>query len=83
MNLGKPATETFEMLCELLENIPYTRQGVLNGDHVSTPVECQLKMTNIRGNKTSDQLWSLSGDLNRKFEHVLHCCEVRSSTLHK
>jgi hypothetical protein len=25
----------------------------------------------------------LSGDLNRKFEHVLHCCEVRSSTLHK
>jgi hypothetical protein len=29
------------------------------------------------------QLWSLPGDLNRKFEHVPHCCEVRSPTLDK
>jgi hypothetical protein len=28
-----------------------------------------------------DQLWSLPGDLNRKFEHVPHCREVCSPTL--
>jgi hypothetical protein len=30
-----------------------------------------------------DQLWSLPGDLNRKFEYVPHCCEVCSPTLDK
>jgi hypothetical protein len=29
------------------------------------------------------QLQSLPGDLNRKFEHALHCCEVYSLTLYK
>jgi hypothetical protein len=28
-----------------------------------------------------DQYWSLPGDLNRKFEHVLHCHEFCSPTL--
>jgi hypothetical protein len=27
-----------------------------------------------------DQLWSLPGDLKRKFEHVLHYCKVCSPT---
>jgi hypothetical protein len=30
-----------------------------------------------------DQLWSLPGDLNRKFEHALHCRRVCSPTLDK
>jgi hypothetical protein len=30
-----------------------------------------------------DQLWSLPGDLNRKFEHAPHCCEVCSPPLDK
>jgi hypothetical protein len=30
-----------------------------------------------------DQLWSLLGDHNRKFEHVPHCLEVCSPTLDK
>jgi hypothetical protein len=29
------------------------------------------------------QLWSLPGDLNRKFEHAPHCREVCSPTLDK
>jgi hypothetical protein len=29
------------------------------------------------------QLWSLLGDLNRKFEHSLHCRKVCSPTLDK
>jgi hypothetical protein len=30
-----------------------------------------------------DQLWSLPGNLNRKFEHAPHCREVCSPTLDK
>jgi hypothetical protein len=30
-----------------------------------------------------DQLWSLPGDLNRKFEHAPHCREVGSPPLDK
>jgi hypothetical protein len=30
-----------------------------------------------------DQLWSLLGDLNRKFEHALHCREACSPPLEK
>jgi hypothetical protein len=30
-----------------------------------------------------DQLWSFPGDLNRKFEHALHCREVCSLPLDK
>jgi hypothetical protein len=30
-----------------------------------------------------DQLWGLTGGLNRKFEHAPHCCEVHSLTLDK
>jgi hypothetical protein len=46
--LGKSTTETLEMLREAFGEHSLSRTAVLNGIHVSRPVEYQLKMTNFR-----------------------------------
>jgi hypothetical protein len=51
VKLEKSAIETFEMFMRLLENILEGRQQFLNGIHVSRPVVCQLKMTNVQGDQ--------------------------------
>jgi hypothetical protein len=62
VNLGKSTTETLEMLREAF------------GEHPWRP---SLKNPWARRH-CWDQLWSLPIDLNRKFEHALHCREVCS-----
>jgi hypothetical protein len=47
--LGKSGTETLEMLHEVFGEHSLSWLGVLNGIHISRPVECQLKMTNVQG----------------------------------
>jgi hypothetical protein len=44
VKLGKSATETLEMLCEAFEEHSLSQTAVLNGIHISRPVECQLKI---------------------------------------
>jgi hypothetical protein len=51
MKLGKFTTETFEMLREAFGEYSLSRTAVLNGIHVSSPVKCQLKMTNVQGDQ--------------------------------
>jgi hypothetical protein len=53
VKLDKSATETVEMLHEAFEEHSLSRTAVLNGIHVSRPVECQLKMTNVQGDRAS------------------------------
>jgi hypothetical protein len=48
VKLGKSTTETLEMLHEAFGEHCLSRQQFLNGIHVSVPVECQLKMTNVQ-----------------------------------
>jgi hypothetical protein len=48
MKLGKSTIETLEMLRESFGVHSLSRTAVLNGIHVSRPVECQLKMTNVQ-----------------------------------
>jgi hypothetical protein len=51
VKLGKSATKTFEMLLEAFGEHTLSWTAVLNGIHVSRPVECQLKMMNIQGDQ--------------------------------
>jgi hypothetical protein len=51
VKLGKSATETLQMLHEAFGEHSISRTAVLNGIHVSGPVECQLKMTNVQGDQ--------------------------------
>lgn len=53
VNFGKPVTENFKMLLELLANILYIEHRWLSGLHISRPVECQLKIMSFYGNKSS------------------------------
>jgi hypothetical protein len=46
-----PLPKPLKCVMRLLENILQPRQWVLNGTHVSRPVECQLKMSNVRGDQ--------------------------------
>jgi hypothetical protein len=48
VKLGKSATKTLEMLPESFGEHSL-RQRFLNDIHVSRPIECQLKMTNVSG----------------------------------
>jgi hypothetical protein len=48
VKLGKSATKLLKCFVRLLENILLAGQLFLNGIHVSRPVECQLKMTNVQ-----------------------------------
>jgi hypothetical protein len=51
MKLGKSTTETLEMFHESFGEHYLGETSALNGIHVSRPVECQLKMTNIQGDQ--------------------------------
>jgi hypothetical protein len=51
VKLGKSATETLEMYREAFGEHSSAGQRFLNGIHVSRPVECQLKMTNVQGDQ--------------------------------
>jgi hypothetical protein len=48
----------------LLDNILYTGQQFLIGIHISRPVECQLKLTNVKGDKAQAKLQKML----KKFE---------------
>jgi hypothetical protein len=48
-------TETLKMLCEALGGPSLSQTAVLDGIHVSGPIECQLKMMNIQGNQASSK----------------------------
>jgi hypothetical protein len=51
MKLGISTAKTLEMLCEAFREHSLSQTAVLNGIHVSTLVECQLKMTNFQGDQ--------------------------------
>jgi hypothetical protein len=52
VKLSKSANETLEMLREAFGEHSFKPDSVsLNGIHVSRPVKCQLKMTNVQGNQ--------------------------------
>jgi hypothetical protein len=51
VNLSKSATKTLEVLREAFEEHSLSRTAVFEGIHVSRPVKCQLKMTNVPGNQ--------------------------------
>jgi hypothetical protein len=51
VKLGKSATETLLMLCEAFGEHSLSRTAVFECIHISRPVECQLKMTNIQGDQ--------------------------------
>jgi hypothetical protein len=52
VKLSKSATETLEMLHEAFGEPSLSRTaGFFNDIHVSRPVECQLKMTNVPGDQ--------------------------------
>lgn len=53
VNFGKPVTENFKMLLELLANILYIEHRWLNGLHISRSVECQLKIMSLYSNNSS------------------------------
>jgi hypothetical protein len=54
VKLGKSATETLEMLREAFVAHSLSRRKVfLNGIHVSRPIECQMKITELQGDKSS------------------------------
>jgi hypothetical protein len=65
VKLGKCATKTLEMLCEAFGECFLSWTVVLNGIHVSRPVECQLKMTNVHG----DQAPAKRLKMLKKFEN--------------
>jgi hypothetical protein len=49
--LAKSATETLEMLRNDFGEHSLSWSTILNGIHVSRPMECQLKMTNVQGDQ--------------------------------
>jgi hypothetical protein len=51
MKLGKSATETLEMLGEVFGEHSLSQTAVFNGVHVSRPVKCEFKMTNVQGDQ--------------------------------
>jgi hypothetical protein len=53
VKFGKSAIETLEMLREVFGEYSLSRTTVLNGIHVSRPVECQLKMRNVQGDQAT------------------------------
>jgi hypothetical protein len=65
VKLDKSATETPEMLREAFGEHCLSRSAVLNFIHVSRPVECQLKMTNLQ----SDQAPAERQIILKKFEN--------------
>jgi hypothetical protein len=53
VTLGKSATETLEMLHEAFGEHSLSHTAVFNGIHVSRPIKCQLKMTDVQGDEVS------------------------------
>jgi hypothetical protein len=51
VKLGKSPNENLEMLREAFGEHSLSRTAVLNGIHVSRPVECQLKMMKFQGDQ--------------------------------
>jgi hypothetical protein len=51
VKLSKSATETLAMLRQAFGEHFLTGQQFLNHIHVSRPVECQLKITNVLGDQ--------------------------------
>jgi hypothetical protein len=61
----------------LLENILYARQRFLNSIHVSRPVKCHLKVTNIQG----DQAPAKQQKMLKKIQELIH--EECHQTIHE
>jgi hypothetical protein len=51
MKLGKSTTKTLAVLHEDIGERSLSWTVVFNGIHISRPVKCQLKMTNIQGDQ--------------------------------
>jgi hypothetical protein len=51
VKLGKSTTKTPEMLCEASGEHSLSQTAVLDDNHISRMIECQLKMTNIQGDQ--------------------------------
>jgi hypothetical protein len=52
VELGKSATETLEILREVFGEHSLSRTKVFfNSIHISRPIECQLKTTNVQGDQ--------------------------------
>jgi hypothetical protein len=51
MKVSKSATKTLQMLREAFGEYFLCRTVVFDGIHVSRPVECQMKMTNVQGDQ--------------------------------
>jgi hypothetical protein len=51
VKLGKSTAKTLEMLCEAFGEHSLSQTAVFNGIHISSPVKCQLKMTNVEGDQ--------------------------------
>jgi hypothetical protein len=51
VKLGKSTAKTLEMLREAFGEHFLSLQRFLNGIHISRPVKCQLKMTNVQGDQ--------------------------------
>jgi hypothetical protein len=51
VKIGKSANETLKMLHETFGEHSLSQTAVLNSIHVSRPVKCQLKMTNVQGDQ--------------------------------
>jgi hypothetical protein len=76
----------FMVECQLKMNIqgdqaPAKRQKMLKKFENSSTKTAAKQSMSLRHHWA--QLWSLPGDLNRKYEHVPHCREICSPTLDK
>jgi hypothetical protein len=52
MKFSKSTTETLEKLHESFGEYSLSWTAVLNGSHVSGPVECQSRMADVQGDQT-------------------------------
>jgi hypothetical protein len=52
VKLDKSAAETLELLREAFGEYFLNRRAALSGIHISRPVECHLRMTNVQGDET-------------------------------
>jgi hypothetical protein len=65
----------------LLENILSGRQWFLNGIHVSRPVKCQLKMTNVQGEDTTIKRQKILKKFENSFTKAITAQSMSSQTL--
>jgi hypothetical protein len=60
VKLSKSTTKTLEMLRAAFGEHYLSHTAFLNGIHVSRPVKCQLKMTNVLGDQAPAKRWKTS-----------------------